>query len=336
MSRLLINETPLQVLPSLAEAIGLNEAIFLQQLHFLTLPQRLVDGRRYYSTTVENWLTTFKFWSKRTVERIITSLRNQDLIDTTDAFNKDPEDRTLWYAVNYAALEELEFDVSGATEKPAPSAVRQNGGVQQDDKKQTTPRENAVLAQSANMAERVAEPSISRRGGSANMADSSFLRSKTTTTPEDVQARETLAVGGVGEEFQMWVDHLGIGEGPALNLTLRQWAAWVDEGLHSQLKESSVNVILMANRATDPAAVLRGRMERLRGQAAVEGARRADALRRETIAGEIAEGQQYVSPSGQVLTVLEVVDGQVWWTDSEAREAPAVQVIGWRTAGGAA
>ena len=32
MSKLLINESPLQVQPSLAMAIGLNEAIFLQQL----------------------------------------------------------------------------------------------------------------------------------------------------------------------------------------------------------------------------------------------------------------------------------------------------------------
>ncbi|GHG37870.1 hypothetical protein GCM10017784_35480 [Deinococcus indicus] len=337
MSRLLINEPALQVLPSLAEKIGLNEAIFLQQLHFLTLPQRLTDGRRYYSTTVENWLTTFKFWSKRTVERIITSLRNRELIVTTDAFNQDPDDRTLWYAVNYAALEELEFDLSGMTEKPAPSRVRQNGGVQQDSEKQTPTRENAVLAESAKMAERVAEPSVSRRGGSANMADSSFLRSKTTTpTTEDMEAREALAVGGVGDEFQMWVEQLGLEAGPALSLTLRQWAAWVDEGLHSELKEVSVNVLLMGARANDPAAVLRGRMERLRAQAAVEGARRAEHARREVISQQIEAGQQFVSPAGQVLTVAEVVDGQVWWTDQEAREAPSTQVIGWRRAGGAA
>ena len=34
MSKLLINEQPLQVLPSLAEAIGLNQAIALQQVHY--------------------------------------------------------------------------------------------------------------------------------------------------------------------------------------------------------------------------------------------------------------------------------------------------------------
>ena len=35
MSNLLTQEPPLQVLPSLAVAIGLNEAIVLQQVHYL-------------------------------------------------------------------------------------------------------------------------------------------------------------------------------------------------------------------------------------------------------------------------------------------------------------
>ena len=34
MSKLLIADVPLVVLPKLAEEIGLNEAIFLQQLHY--------------------------------------------------------------------------------------------------------------------------------------------------------------------------------------------------------------------------------------------------------------------------------------------------------------
>lgn len=334
MSRLLINEPALQVLPSLAEKIGLNEAIFLQQLHFLTLPQRLIEGHRYFSTTVDGWLVTFKFWSKRTVERIITSLRNRELIFTTDRFNQDADDRTLWYAVNYVTLEELEFDLAHRSEISAPSAVRHIGGVQQDGENQTPMPKNARPVESAILTGRLAGRSDSRRGGPAILADSSFLRSKTTTTPEDAQAREALAVGGVGDEFQMWVEHLGLEAGPALNLTLRQWAAWVDEGLHSEVREASVNVILMGARATDPAAVLRGRMERLRAQAAVEGARRAEHSRREVIAQQIEAGQQFVSPAGQVLTVAEVVDGQVWWTDQEAREAPSTQVIGWRRAGG--
>ena len=34
MNKLLLNEPPLMILPTLASNIGLNEAIFLQQLHY--------------------------------------------------------------------------------------------------------------------------------------------------------------------------------------------------------------------------------------------------------------------------------------------------------------
>ena len=37
IGKLLIDDQPLQVLPSLAEAIGLNEALILQQIHWLLL-----------------------------------------------------------------------------------------------------------------------------------------------------------------------------------------------------------------------------------------------------------------------------------------------------------
>ena len=44
MSNLLIEEPPLQVLPSLALAVGLNEAIILQQMHYwLKIKQQASD-----------------------------------------------------------------------------------------------------------------------------------------------------------------------------------------------------------------------------------------------------------------------------------------------------
>ena len=52
MSKLLINESPLQVQPSLAMAIGLNEAIFLQQLHYWIGTSRFVrDGKKWVYNT---------------------------------------------------------------------------------------------------------------------------------------------------------------------------------------------------------------------------------------------------------------------------------------------
>jgi len=51
---LLINESPLQVLPSLAMQVGLNAAILLQQLHFRSLISPNVrDGHKWvYSRAV--------------------------------------------------------------------------------------------------------------------------------------------------------------------------------------------------------------------------------------------------------------------------------------------
>ncbi|MFR5627305.1 MAG: hypothetical protein ACLTK3_04020 [Haemophilus parainfluenzae] len=75
MSKLLINEQPLQVLPSLANIIGLNEAIVLQQLHFfLRISRNKVGGRSWVYNTINDWQSEFSFWSVKTVQRTIENL----------------------------------------------------------------------------------------------------------------------------------------------------------------------------------------------------------------------------------------------------------------------
>lgn len=109
MSKLLIDEEPLQVLPSLAVAIGLNEAIFLQQVHYwLKRSKHLHDGRQWIYNTVEEWLKQFPFWSDKTIRRIVNTLRKSGLLITTDEYNKRSFDNTLWYAIDYDKLNELE------------------------------------------------------------------------------------------------------------------------------------------------------------------------------------------------------------------------------------
>lgn len=105
MSRLLIDEPPLQVLPSLAAAIGLNEAIFLQQLHYwLLLTRHEYDGRVWVYNTYDGWREQFPFWSTPTIRRVIANLRDANLIITTDAYNRKSFDNTLWYTIEYDAL----------------------------------------------------------------------------------------------------------------------------------------------------------------------------------------------------------------------------------------
>ena len=110
---LLIDDYPLIVLPALAEEIGLNEAIFLQQLNYWSQPklnQGIVDeqGRRWIYNSVEAWRKQFRFFTERTLRRTISNLENLGLILSTLRYKRNPMDRTKSYAIcqeNVAALE---------------------------------------------------------------------------------------------------------------------------------------------------------------------------------------------------------------------------------------
>jgi len=126
-SSLLIDEGPLQVLPTLATAVGLNEAIILQQIHYwVKLYQKAGDkhhrhiGEWWVYNTIEEWRKNFPFWSERTIARALDSLRkpytNQGEDDpcpsrgplvVTGNFNRQGYDRTLWYRIDYAELDKL-------------------------------------------------------------------------------------------------------------------------------------------------------------------------------------------------------------------------------------
>ncbi len=105
---LVINEPPLMVLPGLAKAIGLNEAIILQQLHWWTSKETNVrDGRSWVYNTYDDWVQQFPFWSKITIRRAIGNLENNGLVISTSKYNKMHIDNTKWYAVDYEALERV-------------------------------------------------------------------------------------------------------------------------------------------------------------------------------------------------------------------------------------
>lgn len=101
MSRLLINEPPLQVLPSLAKEIGLNEAIMLQQMHYWLLKSaNEFTGVKWFYKTLEEWQTEFPFWSAMTIRRTLGSLEKQKIIKIGN-FNKKKFDKTKWFTIDY-------------------------------------------------------------------------------------------------------------------------------------------------------------------------------------------------------------------------------------------
>lgn len=120
MSSLLISEPPLQVLPSLAVKIGLNEAIVIQQLHYWLQRSSVVDDdlTRWVFNTIEEWRTQFPFWSVDTVKRTLKSLREQGVV-RAECLSNDRMNKTLFYTIDYA---KLGADGGGAAARSGESA----------------------------------------------------------------------------------------------------------------------------------------------------------------------------------------------------------------------
>jgi len=122
MSKLLINEPPLLVLPSLAQAIGLNEAIALQQIHYWLDPRlnkNLQENQYWVYNSYDEWQRQFPFWSLRTIRRTIQSLEDKNLLVSRN-FCNNSFDKTKWYTINYPALNAL---------NPNESRCGQNGHI---------------------------------------------------------------------------------------------------------------------------------------------------------------------------------------------------------------
>ena len=114
MSKLLINESPLQVQPSLAMAIGLNEAIFLQQLHYwLGASKYNRDGRVWVYNTYAEWILQLRYTSIATLKRTIKNLREHRLI-LVERFEQNKSNQVNYYTIDYDTLAIIEENISQA------------------------------------------------------------------------------------------------------------------------------------------------------------------------------------------------------------------------------
>ena len=109
-SSLLIKEPPLVILPSLAQAIGLNEAIIVQQLHYwLENPKAGVirDGEKWIFNTYEELRENFPFWSVATIQRIFSGLEKRGLIISAQ-LDARKHDQKKFYHLDYDELCKLD------------------------------------------------------------------------------------------------------------------------------------------------------------------------------------------------------------------------------------
>jgi hypothetical protein len=110
-SKLLLDEEPLLVLPSLATKIGLNESIVLQQLHYWVAKaakkkrqDRFQDGRYWVYNTYEAWREgNFPWWSAGTIQRIFLKLEKLGLV-LARRLSKNKSDRKKYYTIDYNKL----------------------------------------------------------------------------------------------------------------------------------------------------------------------------------------------------------------------------------------
>lgn len=110
-NKLLYDEAPLCVSPTLATIFGLNESIVIQQIHyFLEINRKsghnYVDGRYWTYNSYADWKREcFPFWSDSTIKRTFKSLENNGLL-ITGHYSHNPRDQRKWYTVDYERYEQ--------------------------------------------------------------------------------------------------------------------------------------------------------------------------------------------------------------------------------------
>ncbi|HGO3331226.1 TPA: DnaD domain protein [Staphylococcus aureus] len=130
MNKLLIDDYPIQVLPKLAELIGLNEAIVLQQIHYwLNNSKHKYDGKTWIFNSYPEWQKQFPFWSLITIKRTIYSLEKQNLL-LIGNYSKAKFDKTKWYTINYQTIEGM---IRPSYQNDTTSVSKRDDGVYQND-----------------------------------------------------------------------------------------------------------------------------------------------------------------------------------------------------------
>lgn len=131
----LFNENPLVIDRELAVAIGLNEAMILQQIHYwIRKSEHNIDGKTWIYNSISQWREQFPFWSESTINRTIKNLIEQGLLFIGN-YNRDRRDRTRWYSINYESLDRVVKNAFSQIDKCNQSnctnAISQNDQMQQ-------------------------------------------------------------------------------------------------------------------------------------------------------------------------------------------------------------
>lgn len=134
---LLMDGTQIPVLSELAQVVGLNEAIVLQEVYYWCKVNKREkrpthDGYYWVYNSYTDWTENhFPWWSYDTVRGIFKKLEKQGLLIAGN-FNKSKMDRTRWYRINFPVLsatiesspsvKNSQMDMGGIT-RPIPEII---------------------------------------------------------------------------------------------------------------------------------------------------------------------------------------------------------------------
>jgi len=205
MSNLLISEPPLQVVPSLAEEVGLNEAIVLQQVHYWLQRSRHKEPdehgttRRWVYKTLSEWEEEFPFWSRSTVKRTLRSLVDSGYV-VAEKKRKDEGDTTIWYSIEYGALPDVSDCTTGVGQNDQTGRSDCTNGVGQND--QTRGAHNAGARSETTTTETTTENSGSSSGAPARKDTAG----DSVPAPSDVDV--SVSLDWLPEEYQVYASEV--------------------------------------------------------------------------------------------------------------------------------
>jgi len=91
--------------PKLAELLGLNESIIINQIdYWIKKSKNLIEGSYWVCNTYESWQKQICFLSKSTIKKTIQKLEAMGIIKSGN-FNKCKMDKTKWYTIDYEVLQ---------------------------------------------------------------------------------------------------------------------------------------------------------------------------------------------------------------------------------------
>lgn len=147
MSKLLIDERPLTVLPSLVGVVGMERAVILQQIHWLLqIPNSGVEheGEHWVWGSYEEWCKDyFPFWEPDTLRKHIVKLEREGFLFSAQIKGFD---RRKAYRINHQKISEVEpakrHDHAGSKRKNVRHANRHDHATSMRDDHATSKRDD--------------------------------------------------------------------------------------------------------------------------------------------------------------------------------------------------